>query len=93
MLFFNPLMLKIFEEQSHEIRSILPGVFFQKFVLKIFRKFLESDRAHIQHICNFRVGRYAKDFFFKQVPHLRVSKFNKCQGCLLGQIGYELCHI
>ena len=35
-------VLKIFKEQSDEIRSILPAVFFEKTVLKGFRKFLEK---------------------------------------------------
>ena len=51
VLFFNPLMLKIFKEQSHEIRSVLPSLFFEKVVLKFFRKFPENDRTHILYIC------------------------------------------
>ena len=35
-------VLKIFKEQSHEIRSVPPAVFLEKVVLEIFRKFLEN---------------------------------------------------
>ena len=35
-------VLKIFKEQSDEIRSVSPAVFFEKAVLKIFRKCLEK---------------------------------------------------
>ena len=36
------IVLEIFEEQSHEMRSISPSVFFEKVVLNIFRKSLEK---------------------------------------------------
>ena len=35
-------VLEIFEGQSDKIRSVPPAVFFEKAVLKIFRKFLEK---------------------------------------------------
>ena len=38
-------VLKVFKEQSHEIRSVTPAVFYEKAVLKIFVKFLEH---HLQ---------------------------------------------
>ena len=36
------VILEIFKEQSHKISSVLPAVFFEKVVYKIFRKFLEK---------------------------------------------------
>ena len=36
------VVLGIFKEQSYEIRSILPAVFFENTVLNVFRKFLEK---------------------------------------------------
>ena len=48
-------ILESFKEKSDEIRSILPDVFFEKAVLKIFGKFLEktSTTEHILKAHNY----------------------------------------
>ena len=41
--------LEVFKEQSEEIRSVPPAVFFGKTVLKIFGKFLENYLRQSAH--------------------------------------------
>ena len=43
-------VLEILKEQSDEIRSIPPAVFFEKAVLKTFRKFLEKFLSLLEEI-------------------------------------------
>ena len=50
-------VLEIFMEQLDDIRSIPPAVFFEKAVLKIFRKSLEY---HLQHLHISKTHDYAE---------------------------------
>ena len=56
-------LLEIFKEQSDEIRSIPPAVFFEKAVLKIFKKFLDKTFVNdyiFSIFANIKVGKYAE---------------------------------
>ena len=57
------IVLEIFEEQSHEMRSISPSVFFEKVVLNIFRKSLEKHLWQSSYSAYFQTFRYLQTTF------------------------------
>ena len=79
-------------ETSHQL-----CVFFEKAVLKIFRKFVEKhswQSSYSTYLQTFKLANMLNTVFpqispgpHKRLPltvlHLTVWKFNKCQGCLL----------
>ena len=69
-------VLEIFKEQSDDIRSVPPAVFFEKAILKIFRKFLEKHLCHIQHICKPSSWQIMLNSIFSQIsagPQISTS--------------------
>ena len=80
---------------------------FQKAALKNFRKFLEKylwQSSCSTYLQTFRLANMLNTVFpqisagpqiitsLRYVLNLTVWKFNKCQGYLLEEIRYELCH-
>ena len=64
-------VLKIFKEQSHEIRSVPPAVFLEKVVLEIFRKFLENHlRQLILKAHNYAEYELCRWYFSSNFPKI-----------------------
>ena len=79
------VVLEIFKEQSLEIRSIPRAVFLQN----IFWKFLEKhlwQSPYLAHLQTFKLVNILNTDFLKWALHLTVSKFNKCQTFIRGNI-------
>ena len=97
-------VLGIFKEQSDEIRSVPPVVFFEKAVLKISRKYLEKhswESSCLAYLLTFKLTNMLNPIFpeISAKPQISASlidpapnsfRINKRRGYSLEEIRYEL---